>query len=186
MLSAPLQEFLRAAERLAAREADWTRLVAQLALPFRQLLTEPDLLTPEQQQLGPGSYVQHALYSSPSGRLALVALVWRPGARTPIHDHIAWGLAGVYRGCERETRYEWCDHDGTPRLRVGETHEVAAGEVVPIVPPGDIHQVTNPLAGPTVSLHLYGGNILATASGTSVRCVYRPELVLPTTPIAVH
>ncbi|HLI26292.1 MAG TPA: cysteine dioxygenase family protein [Chloroflexota bacterium] len=182
MLSAPLREFLRAAERLAAREPDVSCLLAWLTPEFRRLLATPDLLAPECLAAPTGGYVQHALYGSPSGRLALVALVWRPGACTPIHDHVAWGLAGVYRGCERETRYSWCEHAGAARLRVVDTREVGPGEVVPIVPPSDIHQVANPLPEPTVSLHLYGSNVLATASGTSVRCVYPPGLVLPAVP----
>jgi predicted metal-dependent enzyme (double-stranded beta helix superfamily) len=185
MLTPPLREFIRTAERLAARAPDGTCLLAQLAPALRHLLATPDLLAPEQMAAPAGGYVQHALYGSPSGRLALVALVWRPGARTPIHDHVAWGLAGVYRGCERETRYTWCEHAGASRLRPTATREVGPGEVVPIVPPSDIHQVENPLAEPTVSLHLYGSNVLA-AGGSSVRCVYPPELVLPAVPVGAR
>jgi predicted metal-dependent enzyme (double-stranded beta helix superfamily) len=181
MLTAPLQEFVRTAERLAAREPDGARLLAWLAPELQRLLATPDLLAPEQLAVPAGGYAQHALYGSPTGRLALVVLVWRPGARTPIHDHVAWGLAGVYRGRERETRYAWCEYAGVPRLRPSDTREVGPGEVVPIVPPSDIHQVANPLAEPTVSLHLYGSNVLA-AGGSSVRCVYPPELVLPAAP----
>jgi predicted metal-dependent enzyme (double-stranded beta helix superfamily) len=28
-----------------------------------------------------------------------------PGSETPIHDHLAWGLGGLYRGTEDEEIY---------------------------------------------------------------------------------
>ena len=178
-LSTPLQDFVRTVEALAARELPLPRLFELLMPEFCRLLAEPDLLTPEQRQPGSGRYTQHALYGCPANRFAMVGLIWRPGESTMIHDHHTWGLAGVYEGCERETRYTLCDReDGETGLRLVGVGEAQAGEVVAIVPPSDIHRVANAASTPTISLHLYGCNVLALPGQSSVRRTFGDELVV--------
>ena len=50
-----------------------------------------------------GGIGQYALYRAEDGSLCLFSLVIPPGAQTPIHDHLAWGMIGVYRGIQYET-----------------------------------------------------------------------------------
>src|SRR4051812_16931946 len=54
---------------------------------------EPD----ETSRMGQG-IGQYALYRAEDGSLCLFSLVVPPGAATPVHDHLAWGLVGIYRG----------------------------------------------------------------------------------------
>ena len=42
------------------------------------------------------------LYRAGDGGLAFSALVVPPGIQTPVHDHLAWGLVGLYRGDQDE------------------------------------------------------------------------------------
>jgi 3-mercaptopropionate dioxygenase len=178
-LSAPLRDFVRTVDKLVLRDFDLPTLIQWIAPEFRRVLAEPDLLPPAQCCPPAGAYVQHLLYGDALHRFSLVALVWRPGAATPIHDHLAWGLAGVYRGRELETRFDWCDRAGTtPGLRQVGRREVHAGEVAPIVPPDDIHRVLGPGPQPTVSLHLYGFDVRATQKCSSVRRVYPADLLV--------
>jgi predicted metal-dependent enzyme (double-stranded beta helix superfamily) len=178
-LSAPLAEFVRAVEEQLARDVALPALLERLAPELARVLAEPGLLAPELCRAPARAYAQHVLHVDPAGRFSLVALVWRPGCATPIHDHRAWGLAGVYRGGERETRYAWCDRPGGGAgLCPAGSREVAAGEVFPIVPPDDIHRVLAPGPLPTVSLHLYGCDVRAAPNGSSVRRVYSPHLLL--------
>jgi len=87
---------------------------------------EPDLAS------GMGSGIgQYALYRAEDGSLCLFSLVIPAGAETPIHDHLAWGLIGVYRGRQSETVYRRLDDgsdDGRATLAVapadGETRRV--------------------------------------------------------------
>ena len=179
MLSDSLQEFIRTVDELNARDLALPALLDEITPEFRRLLAAPDVLAPEQQAPGADSYAQHVLYQCPNSRFSLVALVWPPGDETPIHDHQAWGLAGVYRGRERETRYAWCDRPGAcAGLRVADICELGPGEVTPIVPPSDIHRVTNPDATPTISLHLYGLDLRTAPGGSSVRRTYTPDLLI--------
>ncbi len=101
---------------------------------------------------GMGSGIgQWALYRSQDGSLCLFSLVVPPGASTPIHDHRAWGLIGLYRGTQDEDVYE---------LREGHAHlkshnELQTGEFFSLVPPDDdIHQITTTSDVTSVSLHL--------------------------------
>jgi 3-mercaptopropionate dioxygenase len=186
MLSAPLQDFVRTMDGLMARDLALPALLELVTPEFRRVLAEPGLLAPDLCVAPEGAYVQHVLYGDSAHRFSLVALVWRPGAATPIHDHRAWGLAGVYRGRELETRFAWCDRPGAAAgLRPAGSREVCAGEVLPIVPPDDVHRVLSPGPSPTVSLHLYGCDVRTTTEGSSVRRVYPASLlVAPGTPVA--
>src|SRR5439155_18302485 len=66
---------------------------------------------------GMGSGIgQYALYRAEDGSLTLFSLVIPAGAETPVHDHLAWGLIGVYRGRQHETIYRRLD-DGSDETR---------------------------------------------------------------------
>jgi predicted metal-dependent enzyme (double-stranded beta helix superfamily) len=124
------------------------------------LLAEDGWLAPEHQRPGRDDYRQHLLHVSDCRRLSVVSLVWLPGQRTPIHDHVAWCVVGVYRGAERETRYHLTDDDGERRLERGETIEAAAGHVEVLVPPAEnIHEVTAAGDESAISIHVYGADI---------------------------
>ena len=108
----------------------------------------------------PGTqYRQYLLHCDPAERFSLVSFVWGPGQRTPIHDHLVWGLVGQLRGEEISTEYR-LGPPGTPP-QPGRRDRLRRGEVA-MVSPGsnDIHVVENALAdGPSISIHCYGGNI---------------------------
>ena len=93
-------------------------------------------------------------------RLSVVALVWLPGQRTPIHDHVSWCVVGVYEGRERETRYRAVEVDGERCLEPVGSVDARPGHVEVIVPSvEDIHAVTAVGDGPTISIHVYGADI---------------------------
>jgi 3-mercaptopropionate dioxygenase len=127
-----------------------------IAARLAQLLRLDGWLAPEHQVGSPDSYRQHLLHVSRCRRLSVVALVWLPGQRTPIHDHVSWCVVGVYRGVERETHYE---HRGGLLVPVRE-FEARAGHVEALVPPaGNIHRVEATGDEKTISIHVYGADI---------------------------
>jgi predicted metal-dependent enzyme (double-stranded beta helix superfamily) len=101
---------------------------------------------------------QYALYRAEDGSLCLFALVVPPGAATPVHDHLAWGLVGIYKGEQHETVYRRLDdgHDETrARLEVAKEQTLSPGEFYPLIPPvDDIHYVRTTSAQPSISIHL--------------------------------
>lgn len=52
-----------------------------------------------------GGIGQWLLFRAADRALTLFALVVPPGSQTPIHDHLAWGLVGLYRGTQEEEIY---------------------------------------------------------------------------------
>ncbi|KUJ64996.1 cysteine dioxygenase [Streptomyces albus subsp. albus] len=133
-------------------------------------LGTPDLLTEEQQVGDPERYRQHILHAEHDGSFSIVALVWLPGQRTTIHDHVSWCVAGVHQGQESEDRYRLVSDGTSSRLIPTETVVNPQGSVCGFAPPGDIHRVFNACDGTAISLHIYGADIARL--GSSVRRVY--------------
>ena len=94
------------------------------------------MLTAEQRLGSPDDYCGHNLYVEPDGSFSIVALVWRPGQITRIHDHVTWCVFGVIQGVEHE---ELFDAD----LNLVGRSENHVGDVSGFAPPGDIHRVHN-------------------------------------------
>ena len=52
-----------------------------------------------------GGIGQWLLFRAEDRSLTLFSLVVPSGAQTPVHDHLAWGLVGLYRGTQDEDIY---------------------------------------------------------------------------------
>jgi 3-mercaptopropionate dioxygenase len=170
MTSPALASFVRDAERLI----DDPYAIAERLKP---LLAADGWLAPEHQLGDPDTYRQHLLHVSASRRLSVVALVWMPGQRTPIHDHVSWCVVGVYRGVETETHYRLIDRDGQRCIMPVGTVEAAAGHVEALVPPREnIHSVAAVGEEKTISIHVYGADI--ERLGSSIHRRYNDHLVL--------
>ncbi len=92
------------------------------------------------------------------GSLCLFSLVVPAGAETPVHDHLAWGLVGVYRGEQRETVYRRLD-DGSDashaELEVAKEQTLHSGDLYALIPPtDDIHYVKTTSPTASISIHL--------------------------------
>jgi 3-mercaptopropionate dioxygenase len=107
----------------------------------------------------PHGYAQNLLWCDPLERFSVVSFVWAPAAATPVHDHQVWGLVGMLRGSETSQRF--VRDPATGKLDKGVIAALAPGEVEVLRPSeGDIHQVANVLTDrPSISIHVYGGNI---------------------------
>ena len=123
---------------------------------FSELLADSEWLPAEYQAPAPesgmgGGIGQWLLYRSEDGSLSLFSLVVPPGAATPIHDHLAWGLVGLYRGTQDEEIY--AGHDG--KLDLVERRALVPGDFYALIPPrDDIHRVRTTSAETSVSIHL--------------------------------
>jgi predicted metal-dependent enzyme (double-stranded beta helix superfamily) len=150
-----------------ARSTATAILASRVAALLEPFLGAADLLTREQQAPDPRHYRQHILHVEPDGSFSLVALVWLPGQRTPVHDHVSWCVVGVHQGEEHETRYTlW---DGQALMESGQTINPQRS-VAALTPPGDIHHVANAGTGLAISIHVYGADIQKL--GSSIRRTY--------------
>ena len=164
---------LTAAIRQAVRRhGDWGQTAQRVAGALRAGLPGPGILTAAELRGDPDSYQAHLMHAEPDGSFSVVAVVWRPGQVTPIHDHVTWCVAGVLCGAEDEELFTLAGARGRPgaAVRPAGRNLTGAGSVTGFAPPGDIHRVRGPGPGVTVSLHVYGADI--SRLGSSVRRVY--------------
>jgi cysteine dioxygenase len=99
-----------------------------------------------------GTYARHRVYLCEHAEL--LVLCWRPGQRTPIHDHNgSFGAVRVLHGVMWETLFEMDDSRG---LLYTSSREWTPGQVTGADIP-DIHQLGNPdISGQDlITLHLY-------------------------------
>jgi predicted metal-dependent enzyme (double-stranded beta helix superfamily) len=87
-----------------------------------------------------GGIGQWLLYRADDGSLSLFSLVVPPGSETPIHDHLAWGLVGLYRGTQDEEIY--AQREGA--LELVEQRSLEPGDFYVLIPPrDDIHRAAD-------------------------------------------
>lgn len=141
-----------AAERVEALKPAFAKLLASDGwLPDR--FAQPD----GNSRMGDG-IGQYALYRAEDGSLCLFSLVVPAGAATPVHDHLAWGIVGLYRGEQHETVYRRLD-DGRDAskadLEISKEQPLKPGEFYPLLPPtDDIHYVRTTSPTASISIHL--------------------------------
>jgi 3-mercaptopropionate dioxygenase len=110
-----------------------------------------------------GGIGQWLLYRSGAGDLSLFTLVVPGWRSTPVHDHLAWGLVGLYRGEQAETVFRRLDdgqREGEARLELVERRLLERGGLYDLLPPdGDIHSVVTVGEEASVSLHLLANDV---------------------------
>jgi predicted metal-dependent enzyme (double-stranded beta helix superfamily) len=158
-----LSELLDGIRTAVTTHADWSGTAELVAEQLRRHLPSTDVLTPEQRLGSPDDYASHTLHVEPDGSFSIIAVVWRPGQVTRIHDHLTWCVFGVIQGVEHEELF-----DAELNL-VGESDN-HVGEVSGFAPPGDIHRVHNTTGSTAISIHVYGTDV--TRVGSSVRRYY--------------
>ncbi|HYY65460.1 MAG TPA: hypothetical protein VE688_12640 [Gaiellaceae bacterium] len=139
---------------------------------FAELLRDPGWLPFEYQEAAPesgmgGGIGQWLLYRAGDGSLSLFSLVVPSGSETPIHDHLAWGLVGLYTGMQDEEIY--ARRNGA--LELVDRRSLAPGDFYVLIPPHeDIHRVGTTSAESSVSIHL-----LTNDTGCVWRHAYDPQ-----------
>jgi 3-mercaptopropionate dioxygenase len=163
LVDAPEVRALIAEVERQANAGDLAERIERLKPAFARLLSAENWLPPEYTHADATSRMgdgigQYALYRAEDGSLCLFALVVPPGASTPVHDHLAWGLVGIYRGEQHETVYRRLDDgqdEARARLEISKEQTLTPGEFYPLIPPvDDIHFVRTTSAGPSISIHL--------------------------------
>jgi predicted metal-dependent enzyme (double-stranded beta helix superfamily) len=136
---------------------------------FQGLLAARDWLPQSFQEPVPdsgmgGGIGQWLLYRSADRSLSLFSLVVPPGSRTPIHDHLAWGLIGLYAGNQDEELYA----PTATGMELTKQRPLVPGDYYILVPPlDDIHCVRTTSDVTSVSIHL-----LANDTGCTERHTY--------------
>ncbi|MHC5597539.1 MAG: cysteine dioxygenase family protein [Nostoc sp.] len=158
---------------------DRTQTLARLEPYFQELLAQEQWLPQKFAQVNPesrmgGGIGQWLLYRAKDRSLSVFSLVIPPGSTTPVHDHLAWGLIGLYKGNQEETVYRRVDSgdaQGHAQLQVTEVRSLQSGDIYRLLPPdGDIHAVKTTSQSASVSIHILGND-----TGCVLRHQFIPE-----------
>mmetsp|Transcript_2283 Transcript_2283/g.5319 ORF Transcript_2283/g.5319 Transcript_2283/m.5319 type:complete len:334 (-) Transcript_2283:4875-5876(-) len=107
-------------------------------------------------------YGRRALHVDRLGRYCVVVMTWGKGQRTAIHDHGSlWCVECVYDGVlaidsynvKPDNRGEAYELEPRGRVMCGKG---SAGE---LIPPFDVHSISNVSSAPAVTIHVYGGHL---------------------------
>jgi predicted metal-dependent enzyme (double-stranded beta helix superfamily)/predicted enzyme related to lactoylglutathione lyase len=158
-----LKAFIAEVEQVVATSEDRRDTIARLEPSFAALLADSTWLHADFRQSVAGKFVQYAIYRAADASLSVMAMVVPASVATPVHDHRAWGLVGVYQGRQREKVYRRLD-DGSRRdfadLQQIAENILSPGDVTTLLPPeGDIHMIETISAEPSISIHVLGNDI---------------------------
>jgi predicted metal-dependent enzyme (double-stranded beta helix superfamily) len=173
-----VRAFIADVRHTLAAHADVPAGLAALRPRFAALLADqewlPDAFAAPYAASGMGGGIgTWLIFRAADHSLSLFSLVVPPGAETPIHDHLAWGFVGLYRGEQAETVYQRTDdraEDAHATLAVAQVNALRPGDFYTLLPPdGDIHAVRTTSAESSISIHL-----LANDTGCVLRHAFEP------------
>jgi predicted metal-dependent enzyme (double-stranded beta helix superfamily) len=173
-----MRDFIAKVVEIRGSTTDTATIVKWIEPHLADLMRDPDWLPQEfmepKEDSGMGSGIgMWLLYRAGDGSLAFSSLVVPPGAHTPVHDHLAWGLVGLYRGNQDEVVYTRTDDgadEAVANLETRERRSLIPGDMYQLLPETDIHEVTTTSDITSVSLHLLGND-----NGCIWRHRYYPE-----------
>ena len=152
-----VREFVAGVRATIAASASAADACDAIRPRFAELLADDGWLPGRYQEGDPdsgmgGGIGQWLLFRAGDRSLTLFALVVPSGSQTPIHDHLAWGLVGLYRGTQDEEIYA---RDDAGVLTRSEARALQPGDFYALLPPrDDIHRVRTTSPETSVSLHL--------------------------------
>jgi predicted metal-dependent enzyme (double-stranded beta helix superfamily) len=154
--TAVVREFLAEVQESIGASDSPEQACALIRPRFGDLLSDPHWLPDEFRSSAPesgmgGGIGQWLLFRAADRSLSLFSLVVPPGAETPVHDHLAWGLVGLYQGTQDEEIY--AERNGA--LQLIESRSLVPGDFYELIPPrDDIHRVRATSDETSVSIHL--------------------------------
>ena len=124
--------------------------------------TQGAFLSERHMRPSPVRYARNLVHIDPKGRYSVIAMVWGHGQGTPIHDHDnMWCCECVVRGRIKVVSYQLIGEleeefvDFKPELEI----YAGPGEAGALIPPFDHHTIQNTELEPSITLHVYGGEM---------------------------
>jgi predicted metal-dependent enzyme (double-stranded beta helix superfamily)/predicted enzyme related to lactoylglutathione lyase len=158
-----LKAFIAEVEQVVATGDDRRDTIARLTPSFAALLGDQTWLHADFRHPVADKFVQYAIYRAENASLSVMAMVVPPGVATPVHDHRAWGLVGVYQGRQREKVYRRVDdgmHPDFADLQQVAENILTPGDITTLLPPeGDIHMIETISDEASISIHVLGNDI---------------------------
>jgi predicted metal-dependent enzyme (double-stranded beta helix superfamily) len=160
-----VKEFVEDARRIMEAPGgvtDREAAVRRLEPLLRRALDGPGWTDPEHATTVDGGRRGFSYYRSEDSSLHVYGVRFRHGHPTPVHDHVTWGIIGVYSGEQRTTRYRRLDDGSTPgrcSVELMADEVLTHGATYPLLPPHDIHRIEVVSPGEGLSIHVLGADL---------------------------
>ena len=107
------------------------------------------------------TYARRLLYRDPQGRYSMVVMTWGPGQKTALHDHAGiWCVECVMDGTMEVAQFDLLsERDGQFRFAQQNCVRAGRGSAGCLIPPFEYHTLGNLTDSPSVTLHVYGGDM---------------------------
>ena len=155
-------ERLRPRLDAAVASADLVRVTSDVKAILQDMLRSNALALPERFVAArPDTYARRLLHRDPSGRYTIVVMTWGPGQQTALHDHAGiWCVECVVDGEMEVAQFDLVSDEGG-MYRFDERSRIHAGRGAAgcLIPPFEYHTLGNVAALPSVTLHVYGGDM---------------------------
>ena len=167
-----VRDFVAAVRQSIAASASAEDACDAIRPRFAELLADPAWLPAQFRESAPesgmgGAIGQWLLFRAADRSLSLFSLVVPGGSETPVHDHLAWGLVGLYQGTQDEEIF--AERNGA--LELAESRALRPGDFYALIPPrDDIHRVRTTSPESSISIHL-----LTNDTGCVWRHTFDPE-----------
>jgi len=157
-----------------AEGGDPEAIIGRLRGPFAAFLKRDGWLPEPCRQAIPGKAASYALLRSKDPEFVLFSMVLPAGESTKVHNHLAWGLIGLWQGRQYEIQYRRLDDGSNPEYaELAETvrQTLELGDVTRLLPPVDDTHIIQTLSDvPSISIHLLGNDL-----GRIKRQLFYPE-----------
>src|SRR5258707_15021433 len=112
----------------------------------------------------PDGYARRLLHRNDVLGYTAVVMTWGPGQGTPLHDHAGiWCVEGVVLGQMDVTQFDLVEEsDDAYRFEAKGCVHASVGSAGGLISPVEGHILSNALGTPSITLHVYGGEMTTT------------------------
>ncbi len=157
--SKTFQKFINGVTDLMDSRLHEEQIVSKIEKLLEKLLEKKTWLPLEKQKTDAAQYARHLLYEDPLKRFEVLALVWKEGQATPLHDHDGtWGVEGVFSGRIMVRNFLQTKQLGSSLFHLTHTGNIylGEGETDKVIPPADCHILEIEENERVVTIHIYG------------------------------
>ncbi|PEE93885.1 cysteine dioxygenase family protein [Bacillus cereus] len=157
--SKSFQKFIKGVTDLMENGLFEEEIVCGIEKLLEELLEKKTWLPLDKQKANLTQYARHLLYEDPLKRFEVLALVWKDGQSTPLHDHDGtWGVEGVFSGRIMVQNFIQTKQLGNSLVYLTHTGNLylGEGETDKVIPPVDCHILEISKNESVITIHVYG------------------------------
>ncbi|MFC7393736.1 cysteine dioxygenase [Scopulibacillus cellulosilyticus] len=154
-----LEDFVGEMTAIVEQNKSDDELVVDAERLVGKLVQSDSWLPPAKRKPSNDSYARHSLYCDPKDRFEVIALVWKPGQRTGLHDHDGtWGAEGVVAGQIKAENFIQLEEisSNVVKLKHSNTIVISQQSTGKLLPPADCHILEAVGDQTAITIHVYG------------------------------